>query len=311
MAEPSGPGEPRSVVITGASRGLGFASAAYLHRQGWHVLAAMRSPEAGMVRLREATGAEPDDPCLTAVRLDLDDAESITLAAREIETAVGSPDAIVHNAAYMVVGCVEETPASVWRQVLSTNVLGPVQLTQALLPAMRAAGRGRIVVVSSAGGVRGMPTISAYSASKGALERWAEALAQEIAPFGLGVTVLVPGTFKTSLDETFTYADPAGPYGELHARLARAGERILGSVSPPEGFPPGLARALRDRAPFARHPVGGDALALLAGRRLLPDRVFRTLLGKAIGLPRPGSLRDHPVRLAALTVPSDGSEHHG
>ncbi|MBL7488852.1 SDR family oxidoreductase [Frankia sp. AgB1.9] len=291
MAEPSNQGQPRSVVITGASRGLGLASAAYLYRQGWHVVAAMRTPDAGLARLREATGAPPDDPRLTAVRLDLDDAGSITDAARAIEKAVGSPDAVVHNAAFMVAGCVEETPPSVWRQILSTNVLGPVHLTQELLPAMRAAGHGRIVVVSSAAGVRGMPTTSAYSASKGALERWAEALAQEIAPFGLGVTVLVPGTFDTGLDETVTYADPAGPYAVLHAGLARAGERVLRSVSPPEAFPPGLARALRDRAPFARHPVGGDARLLLAGRALLPDRIFRALIGKAIGLPRPGSLR--------------------
>jgi NAD(P)-dependent dehydrogenase (short-subunit alcohol dehydrogenase family) len=217
----------------------------------------------------------------------------------------------VHNAAYIVVGCVEEMPADVFHQVFSTNVLGPIRFTQELLPTMRAAGRGRIVVVSSAGGVRGMPTISAYSASKGALERWAEALAQEIAPFGLGVTVLVPGSFRTSLDETFTYADTEGPYGKLHAGLQRAGERILQSVSPPEAFPPGLARALRDRAPFARHPVGSDARVLLAGRRLMPDRIFRTLMGRAIGLPRPGSLRDDPRRLATVTAPSDRSAHHG
>ena len=76
---------------------------------------------------------------------------------------------------------------------------GPVALTKALLPSMRAAGRGRIVVLSSAGGIAGMPSISAYSAAKGALERWAEALAYEVAPFGLGVTILVVGMFKTDI----------------------------------------------------------------------------------------------------------------
>ena len=85
---------------------------------------------------------------------------------------------------------------------------------------MRAAGRGRIVVVSSQGGIRGMPSISAYSASKGALERWAEALAEEIAPFGLGVTILVAGMFKTDIltEQTPHYGDLNGPYAAHYAR---------------------------------------------------------------------------------------------
>ncbi|WP_261899043.1 SDR family NAD(P)-dependent oxidoreductase, partial [Mycobacterium marinum] len=86
-----------------------------------------------------------------------------------------------------------------WERMFATHVLGPVQLTKALLPAMRTAGRGRIVMISSQAGVRGMPEIAAYSAAKGALERWAESLAGEVAPFGLGVTVLVTGTFNTDI----------------------------------------------------------------------------------------------------------------
>src|SRR5262245_24304427 len=184
----------RSAVITGASRGLGLASAAHLHRQGWRVVAAVRSPDAARERLRAATGAAADDPRLVTVRLDLDDPASITAGARAIREAVGAPDAVVHNAGVAAVGCVEEMPAAVSAQIFSTNVFGPMRLTQELLPAMRAAGRGRIVVVSSQGGVRGMPAISAYSAAKGALERWAEALSHEVAAFGIGVTVLVTGT---------------------------------------------------------------------------------------------------------------------
>ena len=125
---------------------------------------------------------------------------------------------------------------------------------------MRAAGRGRIVVVSSQGGVRGMPTISAYSAAKGALERWAEALSPEVAPFGIGVTVLVAGTFKTDILElTQTYADPDGPYAAHHAALERAGRWVPRLASPPERFAPAVARAVTDRAPFARRAVGPDA----------------------------------------------------
>src|SRR5262245_3863061 len=159
--------DPRTVVITGASRGLGLATAAHLHRAGWKVLAAMRSPDDGLGCVRAAAGAGADDPRLIGVRLDLDDPASIAIAARVIRDTVGPPDGLVHNAGVACVGCLEELPPSAWQQVFSTNFFGPVQLTKELLPDMRAAGRGRIVLVSSHGAIRGMPGISAYSATKG------------------------------------------------------------------------------------------------------------------------------------------------
>jgi NAD(P)-dependent dehydrogenase (short-subunit alcohol dehydrogenase family) len=293
--------ERGSVVITGASRGLGLASAAHLYGEGWTVVAAMRSPDVGLERLRAATGAAAGDPRLAAVRLDLDDPASIVAAVGAIGEAVGAPDALVHNAGVAAVGCVEEMPEGVWAQIFSTNFFGPVRLTQQLLPAMRAAGRGRIVVVSSQGGVRGMPAISAYSAAKGALERWAESLSHEVAPFGVGVTILVAGIFKTDILElTQTYADPDGPYAAHHARLIRTSRWILRAARPPERFAPGLERALKDRAPFARHAVGLDARILLLGSRLLPARLFQRVVGRAIRLPPPGTLRTDPVRLATV-----------
>ena len=173
-------GEPRSVVITGASRGLGLASAAHLYKLGWRVVGAMRNPEAGLDRLREATDARPDDPRLIGVKLDLTDRESIVAAAKNIEAAVGAPHAVVHNAGIMAAGCVEEMDVDIWEDLFRTNLFGPVVLTKALLPSMRSAGRGRIVVISSEGGVRGMPTIAAYSAVKGASERWAEAMSARL-----------------------------------------------------------------------------------------------------------------------------------
>jgi NAD(P)-dependent dehydrogenase (short-subunit alcohol dehydrogenase family) len=302
----------RSVVITGASRGLGLASATHLHRRGWRVVAAVRSPDAARERLRAATGAADDDPRLVTVRLDLDDPASIVACARAIGEAVGAPDAVVHNAGVAAVGCAEEMPAAVSAQIFSTNVFGPMRLTQELLPVMRAAGQGRIVVVSSQGGIRGMPAISAYSAAKGALERWAEALSHEVAAFGIGVTVLVTGTFRTDILElTRTYADPAGPYAAHHATIERTGRWIVRAASPPERFAAALARALDDRAPFARRAVGLDARALVLGSRLMPARAFQWVVGRALRLPRPGSLRDDPVRLTAVTPRSEEREARG
>src|SRR5438093_12908215 len=123
LAGPAVP-EPRSVVITGASRGLGLASAVHLYRLGWRVVAAMRSPDVGLERLRAATGAGADDPRLIGVRLDLDDSSSIIAAAKAIEEAVGAPDALVHNAGIAAVGCAEEMPFEVWEQLFQTNLFG-------------------------------------------------------------------------------------------------------------------------------------------------------------------------------------------
>jgi NAD(P)-dependent dehydrogenase (short-subunit alcohol dehydrogenase family) len=301
--------EPGSVVITGASRGLGLASAVHLYGQGWTVVAAVRSPDAALERLRAATAAAADDPRLLAVRLDLDDHASVEAAARAIGQAVGAPDAVVHNAGVAAVGCVEELPASVGAQIFSTNFFGPVRLTQELLPSMRAAGRGRIVVVSSQGGVRGMPAISAYSAAKGALERWAEALSPEVAPFGIGVTVLVAGTFKTDILElTQTYADLEGPYAAHHAGLGRIERWVQRLASPPGRFAPAVARAVKDRAPFVRHAVGPDAHLVVLASRLLPARLLQRAAGLVMGLPPPGTLRGDPARLTAVTPRSELSD---
>ena len=292
----------RSVVITGASRGLGLATAAHLHRAGWTVLAAMRSPEEGLERLRAITGAGRCDARLIGIRLDLDDPDSIVGAAGAIQQRVGAPHGLVHNAGVAGVGCLEEMPMNVWQQIFSTNFFGPVRLTKELLPSMRNARRGRIVMVSSQGAIRGMPAIGAYSAAKGALERWAESLSQEVAPFGLGVSVLVAGTFKTDILElTTTYADYEGPYAPHHAGLENFGRRFLRFAAPPERFAPAVVKALEDTRPFSRRAVGFDARLLMVGNRVMPARLLQRITCRAIGVPAAGALRGHPAAVEPVT----------
>ena len=113
----------RTIVITGASRGLGLASSAHLYKQGWRIVAAMRSVDAGLERLRAATGASVDDPRLVGIKLDLGDSSSIAQAATDIVEHVGAPDVIVHNAGLAAAGSAEETPMEAWHQLFATNLL--------------------------------------------------------------------------------------------------------------------------------------------------------------------------------------------
>jgi NAD(P)-dependent dehydrogenase (short-subunit alcohol dehydrogenase family) len=299
----------RSVVITGASRGLGLAAAVHLYKLGWRVVAAMRSVESGLERLRAETGASVDDSRLIGVKLDLSDAASITSAADAILHAVGAPDVLVHNAGIAAAGSFEDTPSSAWHELFATNLFGPIALTRSLLPAMRAAGRGRVVVVSSQGAVRGMPAISAYSASKGALERWAESLAGEIAPFGLGVTVLVSGTFKTDiLVKTADFRNYDGPYAAHYAGIDKTGEIVVGAAAPPERFARGLAKAITATAPFARCTVGIDATALVIFNRLVSGLWLHHVIRIAMRLPRTGVLRGLVAGVPRAALPADSKK---
>lgn len=294
MAERSG-GQRRVALITGASRGLGFASSVRLYDEGWRVVAAMRTPERGMPLLRAATGASEDDDRLIGVQLDLMDAASIAAAAKSIDEAVGAPYAVVHNAGISAAGVVEETDIELWERMFTTHVMGPVALTKALLPSMRAAGQGRIVLVSSASGVRGQPATAPYSAAKGALERWGEAMAVEIAPFGLGVTVLVTGTYDTDIITdagTTDNRDLGGPYARIHQTMDTRGRFAMKMARPPERFTDGLLAALDDTGAFRRHAVGPDASMLLLANRILPASGMHHMSRVVLGIPRQGAMRD-------------------
>jgi NAD(P)-dependent dehydrogenase (short-subunit alcohol dehydrogenase family) len=309
-------GERRVVVITGASRGLGFASAKHMYGVGWTVVAAMRSPEIGLTRLRAETGAAEDDPRMIGVKLDLTDPASIAAAAKWIEEAVGAPYGLVHNAGIGPAGMVEETPMSVWERTFATNIFGPVALTKSLLPSMREAGQGRIVLVSSVGGVRGMPSTAAYSAVKGALERWGESMAGEVAPFGIGVTILVTGTYDTDIITdagAIDSRDLDGPYARHHNTMDKRGRAMTQrAAKSPDKFAARLARALEDSAPFVRRPVGPDARMLLTASRLLPGAGMHHAMRLLLGIPRFGALRGSlAATMRAPDPQKQESENHG
>jgi NAD(P)-dependent dehydrogenase (short-subunit alcohol dehydrogenase family) len=255
----------------------------------------MRTPDRGLPLLRDAIGAVVDDDRLIGVQLDLLDPASVAGAAKSIEQAVGAPYALVHNAGISAAGMVEETDIALWQNMFATSVLGPVALTQALLPAMRAAGEGRIVLVSSAAGVRGQPATGPYSAAKGALERWGESMAVEIAPFGLGVTILVAGTYDTDIITdagTIDDRNLAGPYARLHNTMNSRGRAAMKLARQPERFADGVVKALADKNSFRRRGVGPDASMLLVSSRILPASGMHHMSRIVLGIPRQGSMRD-------------------
>jgi NAD(P)-dependent dehydrogenase (short-subunit alcohol dehydrogenase family) len=258
----------------------------------------MRSPDRAMPQLRQAIqeqgGPADDDDRLIGVQLDLTDAASVSAAAKAIEEAVGAPYALVHNAGISAAGMVEETDMALWQKMFATHVMGPVALTQALLPSMRAAGEGRIVLVASTAGVRGQPATAPYSASKGAMERWGESMACEIAPFGLGVTVLVTGTYDTDIITDAGAIDDRnfdGPYARLHNTMNTRGRFAMRFARAPERFTDGLLKALADQKPFRRRGVGPDAAMLLASNRILPASGMHHMSRVVLGIPRQGSMR--------------------
>jgi short-subunit dehydrogenase len=172
------------------------------------------------------------------------------------------------------------------------------------------------VLISSAGGVRGMPTTAPYSAVTGALERWGESMAGEVAPFGIGVSILVSGTYDTEIitDEGTTDSRVLdGPYARHHRTInkrGRAATRL--AARSPDRFAAGLAEALDSTKPFVRRPVGPDARMLLIASRLLPAAGMHTMTRLMMGIPRFGALGGTPAATMGAPNPhTQESENHG
>jgi NAD(P)-dependent dehydrogenase (short-subunit alcohol dehydrogenase family) len=263
----------RSVLITGASSGIGAACAERLARGGWKVFAAVR-----------AEGAGPEGT--TELILDVTDPDAIA-RARE---AVGERlDGLVDNAGIALASPLEYLPLDELRRQLEVNVIGQLAVTQALLPAVRAA-RGRIVLVGSIAGTSALPFLGPYAISKFGLEALADSLRVELEPDGIHVSIVRPGTIATPIwTKPQPIADTLPPeaierYGKrLEAMRAFAAARAK-KAAPVDSVAEAIEHALTDGHPRTRYLVGRDA-HLRAVVERLPDRmrdrvVSRLLLGK-------------------------------
>jgi NAD(P)-dependent dehydrogenase (short-subunit alcohol dehydrogenase family) len=272
-----------SVLISGASRGIGRATALALARAGHDVIAGVRDEEAGRRLEAEAAGR------LRTVTLDVTDRDCVRAAA---EAAGDRLDALVNNAGIVVGGIVEALDVDELRRQLEVNVVGQVALTQALLPALRAAG-GRVVFMSSVNGRVSAPGLTPYTASKFALEAIADGLRVELRPWGIRVVVVEPGSIDTDIwrradDQLMTMVGAmSDEHRRLYDGLLTGSRKLLQATAkraaPVETVVKVVERAVTSRRPRTRYLVGVDARAQVAMRAVLPDRAFDAVIARLTG----------------------------
>jgi NAD(P)-dependent dehydrogenase (short-subunit alcohol dehydrogenase family) len=264
----------RVALVTGCSTGIGRASALALRRSGFTTYATARRPET-------LAGLEADG-CRT-LALDVTDEAQRAEAVRTAEREHGGLELLVNNAGYAQYGPVEEIPLDLWRREFETNLFGAVRLTQLVLPGMRERGRGRIINMSSMGGRLAFPLGAPYHGSKFALEAASDVLRVEVAPFGIHVVLIEPGLVDTGYADTASSAlhDAAeGPYGDLARSFLAAMASIYGGrqATTPEHVARVVVKAATARRPRTRYPVTVNARLLMAGRAVLPDRMWDAVL---------------------------------
>jgi NAD(P)-dependent dehydrogenase (short-subunit alcohol dehydrogenase family) len=246
-------------LVTGAGRGMGTDIARAALAAGHAVVATGRNAE----RVATAVGA-PDD--LLTAGLDVTDPASVQAAVDAAVERFGRIDVLVNNAGNFYAGFFEEITPGDYRAQIETNLFGPLNVTRAVLPVMRAQRSGLVVTISSTAGIVGQAFCTAYAASKFALEGWSESLTPEVAPFGIRTMLVEPGFFRTELltQDSTRYAEPAiDDYAERTRQTVTAWNGMNGQQG---GDPAKLARALVQLADSAEPPLrwaaGADAVGV-------------------------------------------------
>ncbi|MFF5099921.1 MULTISPECIES: SDR family oxidoreductase [Actinosynnema] len=266
-------GDRPLAVVTGASTGIGAATARELAGRGFHVLAGVRRERDGDA-LR-GSGVEP-------VLLDITRPEQVAALVDRIGGR--GLRALVNNAAVSVNAPVEALPLDAWRELFEVNLFGHVAVTQAVLPALLRDGGGRVVNISSVGGRVAMATYGPYAGTKFALEAVSDALRRELAPHGVRVVVVEPGGVRTRMGDrgiATTRRRAEGMSDELRARYGPLVEAVTAHTAAhlergisPERAASVVAKAVTARKPRTRYAAGLDAAVLTRLARVLPDRLL-------------------------------------
>ena len=275
-----------SILITGASTGIGEACALRLDGLGHRVYAGVRRQE-DAERLRTKASER-----LVPVFLDVTDTGQVEAAAKQIAGEAGSLAGLVNNAGIGKGGPIEYLSLEDWRQQLEVNVIGQLSVTRAVLPLIRQ-GTGRIVFIGSIGGKVSTQLTAPYSASKFAIEAIGESLRSELRPWSIAVSVVEPGAIKTEIwDKTVDEADRLERElpDEARERYARHIQAVRKAIAmqkrrgiPPDRVAKAVEHALFSARPRTRYPVGADARLESALVRLLPDRPREAIIRLVAG----------------------------
>jgi NAD(P)-dependent dehydrogenase (short-subunit alcohol dehydrogenase family) len=277
----------RSVLITGASTGIGRATALRLDAAGFQVFAGVRRDEDAEVLRDDASER------LRALIIDVTDAGQIEAAAAVVSDAVGSQglQGLVNNAGSVVPGPLESMAVADFRHQLEVNLIGQVAVTRALLPTLRG-GHGRIIFLSSIGGRLAFPFTGAYHASKWGLEAIGESLRQELRPEGLEVVLIEPGSIATPLWQRGAAEgqrlraslshEAAAIYGARLDSVERVALQTGANGVSPDIVAATIEKALTTRRPRTRYLVGRDAKVQARLRPLIPDRLWDRLVARQL-----------------------------
>jgi NAD(P)-dependent dehydrogenase (short-subunit alcohol dehydrogenase family) len=273
-------GERQKVaLVTGASGGIGGETVKLLAADGWTVYAGARKP----ADLSELAAAG-----LHALPLDVTDDASMRSAVDAVLAGSVRIDLLVNNAGYGLYGPLEELRMDDLRRQFETNVVGLVRMSQLVLPAMRGQGAGRIINIGSVGGVVTTPMGSAYHATKFALEAISDVLRVEVEPFGIDVVLVQPTGVRTGFFDKILDSMPntgsGSPYAAQKEAFAKAMAFVEHSagVLAPEAVARVIVRAATDERPRPRYKAGASAYALIAARRLLPDRAWDAIMRRGL-----------------------------
>ena len=270
--------ERKVAVVTGSSSGIGYATALQLARSGYFTFATMRNPEKGGDLIRAAKNEEL--PILVE-QLDVTDLDSIKdfMSRRLAVKSSGRIDVLINNAGYALMGSLEDLSMKEIQNKFETNFLGAIRVTQQVLPVMRAQGSGIIINISSGVGRIGFQGLSAYVATKFALEGLSESLAYEVGPFGIKVVLIEPGVVKTKAFDNMVIGQAAlrkdSPYAGMLDNLNLAFKTWLDEASTPDQVAATILQAISSQEPKLRYAVGQDVVALLEKRRTLTDEQFQ------------------------------------
>ncbi len=273
----------RVALVTGASSGIGAATARALHDAGFIVYGAAR--RTGRLDDLAAGGIRP-------LGMDVTDESSMTSGVEAILAETGRIDVLVNNAGYGSYGAIEDVSLAEARRQFEVNVFGAAGLTRLVLPRMRQQASGTIVNVTSMGGKIYTPLGGWYHATKFALEALSDCLRLELAPFGIDVVVIEPGGIATEWGgiaaDNLEQTSGGGPYGAQAEAVARSlrSEANANRNSPPSVVAGAIVKAVSARRPKTRYAVGFGAAPLIAAGALLSDRQFDALISRAVGLPR-------------------------